>query len=219
MRIETKIKLNDNLYIKDPEETDLGKQIINKSIDIIYNIGFDKFTFKKLALSIKSNEPSIYRYFENKQQLLSYIHSWYWSWVEFNIDNNLRNINPSKEKLKIIIKTLSNSSKYDDNFKHIDEEKLSKIVIRDYQGIFISDDNEKYNTFESFDSLCKKISSIIIEIAPNYDSPNALAISLIKLVYEQMFFFINHSDITEIKDINQLNNFIENILFSSLKIN
>lgn len=219
MRIETKIKLNDNLYIKDPEETDLGKHIINKSIDIIYNIGFDKFTFKKLAISIKSNEPSIYRYFENKQQLLSYIHSWYWSWVEFNIDNNLRNINPSKEKLKIIIKTLSNSSKYDDNFKHIDEEKLSKIVIRDYQGIFISDDNEKYNTFESFDSLCRKISSIIIEIAPNYDSPNALAISLIKLVYEQMFFFINHSDITEIKDINQLNNFIENILFSSLKIN
>ena len=50
---------------------------------------------------------------------------------------------PKKEKLKIIIKTLSNSSKYDDNFKHIDEEKLSKIVIRDYQGIFISDDNEK----------------------------------------------------------------------------
>lgn len=219
MIIETKIKLNDNLYIKDPEETDLGKQIISKSIELIYEVGFDKFNFKKLANLIKSNEPSVYRYFENKKQLLSYLHSWYWSWIEFNIDNNTKNIKSEKEKLKIIVNTLSNSFKYDEKFIHIDEEKLSNIVIRDYQGIFIDKDNTKYDTFEAFHSLCIKISSVITAFNSKYNTPNALAISIIKLTYEQMFFYLNQPKMTEVKNNLDLNKFIENILFSSIEIN
>lgn len=219
MLVETKIKLNKTLYVKDPEETELGKEIINKSIELIYELGLDKFTFKKLAIKIGSNEPSIYRYFENKQQLLSYLNSWYWSWIEFNIDNNIRNIQSNKTKLKIIIQVLTNSSTYDANFGHIDEEKLSHIIIRAYQGIFVDQNkSKKYDIFESFDSLCNKISIVIRDSNPEYSSPKALAISLIKIVHEQIFFLINCSSITEIKDNSFLIAFTENILFSTLKI-
>lgn len=219
MLVETKIKLNKTLYVKDPEETELGKEIISKSIELIYELGLDKFTFKKLAIKIGSNEPSIYRYFENKQQLLSYLNSWYWSWIEFNIDNNIRNIQSNKTKLKIIIQVLTNSSTYDANFGHIDEEKLSHIIIRAYQGIFVDQNkSKKYDIFESFDSLCNKISIVIKDSNPEYSSPKALAISLIKIVHEQIFFLINCSSITEIKDNSLLIVFTENILFSTLKI-
>lgn len=219
MLFETKIKLNKTLYVKDPEETELGKHIITKSIDLIYELGLDKFTFKKLAIEIGSNEPSIYRYFENKQQLLSYLNSWYWSWIEFNIDNNIRNIQSNKEKLKIIIQVLTNSSTYDANFAHIDEQKLSHVIIRAYQGIFVDQsESKKYNIFEAFDSLCEKISLIIKDSNKNYDSPKALAIAVIKIVHEQLFFSINYPPITEITDTSFLRVFTENILFSTLKI-
>jgi AcrR family transcriptional regulator len=79
-------KTKKKLFLKDPETTDLGKRIIENSIKLIDELGFDSFNFKKLASSIDSTEASIYRYFENKNKLLFYLISWYWSWVKYNID-------------------------------------------------------------------------------------------------------------------------------------
>ena len=64
-----KIQINEKLYVKDPETSALGKKIIQESIVLIDNIGFDNFTFKKLGEKIGSNESSIYRYFENTHKL------------------------------------------------------------------------------------------------------------------------------------------------------
>ena len=75
-----KIQVNENLYNKDPETSELGKKIIENSIKLIHEIGVEAFTFKKLGKEIQSNESSIYRYFENKHKLLLYLTSWYWSW-------------------------------------------------------------------------------------------------------------------------------------------
>ena len=77
-----KIQVNPKTYVKDPETSDLGKKIIQNSILLIDEIGFEEFTFKKLGEKIGSNESSIYRYFENKHKLLVYLSSWYWSWME-----------------------------------------------------------------------------------------------------------------------------------------
>ena len=80
-----KIAVNDKLYVKDPESSELGKKIIQNSILLIDEIGFDKFTFKKLGLRIGSNESSIYRYFDSKHKLLLYLSSWYWCWMEYRL--------------------------------------------------------------------------------------------------------------------------------------
>ncbi|MGB3151012.1 MAG: TetR/AcrR family transcriptional regulator, partial [Maribacter sp.] len=57
-----KIAINEKIYVKDPESSDLGKRIIEQSILMINEMGFESFTFKKLGIKIKSNESSIYRY-------------------------------------------------------------------------------------------------------------------------------------------------------------
>ena len=74
------LKINDSIYIKDPQTSELGKKILTQSIDMIYTLGFEQFTFKKLGEQIGSNESSIYRYFENKHKLLLYLTNWYWTW-------------------------------------------------------------------------------------------------------------------------------------------
>ncbi|HBY69084.1 MAG TPA: TetR family transcriptional regulator, partial [Flavobacteriaceae bacterium] len=79
------IRVNENLYLKDPESSSLGKKIIENSIILIEEIGFEGFTFKKLGDRIQSPEASIYRYFENKHKLLLYLTSWYWSWKEYQL--------------------------------------------------------------------------------------------------------------------------------------
>lgn len=47
-------RLNQNLYLRDPQHTDLGQKIIRKSVDMIDKLGFEQFTFKKLADEIES---------------------------------------------------------------------------------------------------------------------------------------------------------------------
>ena len=93
------ITVNDKLYVKNPETSALGKKIIENSILLIDEIGFENFTFKKLGEIIGSNESSIYRYFESKHKLLLYLSSWYWGWMEYKLVFASSNISDKNEKL------------------------------------------------------------------------------------------------------------------------
>jgi AcrR family transcriptional regulator len=96
-----KVIVSENLYLSDPESSRLGKKIIFYSVEMIDDIGFEKFTFKKLGEAIGSPEASIYRYFKSKNQLLSYLISWYWGWMEYRLvleTNNIPSPNIRLEK-------------------------------------------------------------------------------------------------------------------------
>ena len=95
-----KITINEKLYVKDPETSELGHNILKNSILLIDEIGFEAFTFKKLGEKIQSNESSIYRYFENKHKLLVYLTSWYLSWMEYRMAFATTNVTNPIEKLE-----------------------------------------------------------------------------------------------------------------------
>ena len=191
MPVEIRIKLNDKFYLRDPEETDLGRRIIQQSILLIDKIGFEAFTFKKLSIEIESTEASIYRYFENKHVLLVYLSSWYWAWIEYRIDIQTNNIKDAKTKLKIILKIIAESGKDDLTIPHIDESVLHRIVVRDssksYCNINVDKEN-KEGFFKNYKSLCATISKVILEINPKYKYPSTLASTLLEASHQQLFF-------------------------------
>ncbi|MFN8673019.1 MAG: TetR/AcrR family transcriptional regulator [Candidatus Sericytochromatia bacterium] len=224
MKIQIKITLNEALFLRDPEDTKLGKKILESSIILIHKLGFEKFTFKKLAEEIDSNEQSIYRYFENKHQLLKYLVAWYWAWLEYQLEIKTAYINEPNEKLKIVLKILSDSVKRDPNFDHIDEAILAHIVTKTAPISYITDevnDKEIENILSSFDSLVFKISVIIKECIPNYKTPKALATSIIRLTREQIFFSKYFTNLTELKtsdeDTSEVFNFVENLVFTIIE--
>ncbi len=85
MELQVKFKMNEHLYLRNPDESDLGRRIITNSVRMIGEMGFESFTFKKLATEIETTEASVYRYFENKHRLLVYLITWYWSWLEYKV--------------------------------------------------------------------------------------------------------------------------------------
>ena len=115
-----KITINEKLYVKDPETSELGRNILKNSILLIDEIGFEAFTFKKLGEKIQSNESSIYRYFENKHKLLVYLSSWYWSWMEYRMVFATANIQNPITKLEIAIKLVTDNVIDDTATPHID---------------------------------------------------------------------------------------------------
>ena len=65
-----RLQVNESLHIKDPESSELGISIIQSGIELINELGFEDFTFRKLGQKIGSNEASVYRYFESKNKFL-----------------------------------------------------------------------------------------------------------------------------------------------------
>ena len=114
-----KIGVNEKLYIKDPESSTLGKNIIEHSILLIDELGFDSFTFKKLGVKINSNESSIYRYFENKHKLLLYLATWYWGWVEYRMVFSTNGIDDPIKKLEKAVEVLTQNVEEDSTISHV----------------------------------------------------------------------------------------------------
>jgi AcrR family transcriptional regulator len=75
--LQIHIEVNPDLHLKNPDSSELGRRIVSISIEMIYELGFEAFTFRKLGEKIASPESSVYRYFENKHALLIYLVSWY----------------------------------------------------------------------------------------------------------------------------------------------
>ncbi len=191
MQVLLKFKLNEHLYIRDPENTEIGKLIVEKGIELIYEIGFEQFTFKKLAQSIDSTETTIYRYFSSKHKLLTYILNWYWCYLEFVAKMRLQEMTNSEEKLKLILSILTHN--YDGNSKiqDYDLEKLHSIVISESSKSYLVKEVDEINqelVFSPLKSLCNFIGEIILEINPQFIYPHSLASTLLETAHDQQFF-------------------------------
>ena len=219
------IRVSEDLYLKDPEETELGRSIIADSIKLIDKIGFEKFTFKKLAAEIESTEASVYRYFESKHQLLCYLASWYWSWVEYRINYHITNVDDAEKKLKIALQTLTESATDDPASVHVDEAALYRIVVSESTKAYMTPavkGGGKKQMFGAFESLCDLIAKIIKEIKPRFKYPKALSSALVGITHRQIFYASFIPGIPEIrvkKDNNkEVTAFLEKIALSTLGI-
>ncbi len=222
MEINLQVKMNEKLFLKNPEQTELGKKIILHSIQLIYNNGFEAFTFKKLAECIGTTEAGIYRYFENKHRLLMYITAWYWSWLEYRVTVHISNLEDPSVKLKRVIALLATTKGDDIKTSYVDEAILHQIIITEGSKTYltkkVSEDN-KDHLFKPYKDLCAAIGSIILECNPDYPYPKSLASTIIEMAHLQNFFMYNLPSLTDFgknKDEAEIVLFLEDLVFSSL---
>ena len=185
------IRVNEKVYLKNPETSELGKKIISGSIDMIEEIGFESFTFRKLANLIDSTEASIYRYFESKHKLLLYLITWYWGWMEYRLVFGLANIESAEERLRRTITLLTEEVKEDGGFSYINETKLSRIVIAESSKAYLTkevDEENKEGVFLGYKQLVARASDIVLEINPSYKYPHMLISTVIEGAHSQRYF-------------------------------
>ena len=185
------ICVNPSIYLKDPASSDLGKKIIQGSIELIYDIGFEAFTFRKLAKAISSTEASVYRYFESKHKLLVYLTSWYWSWLEYRLVFSIANVENPIIRLERAILIVTKQVEEDGNFAHINEIKLDQIVIAESSKAYLTkevDEDNKIGSFAGYKQLVERISLIITEIKPDYKYPHMLVSTVIEGMHHQRYF-------------------------------
>jgi AcrR family transcriptional regulator len=187
-------RLNEKLYLRDPQHTQLGQKIISKSVEMIDELGFELFTFKKLAEGIDSTEASVYRYFENKHRLLHYLVAWYWNWLEFRIELATSGLSQPHEKLMAALRVITEEVKYDPTFEYVNEEALHRIVVSELDKTYLTkwvDEDNQEGLFGGFKAVSRKIGSLIEQISPSYPFANSLASTAV-LASNQQLFFLEH---------------------------
>jgi AcrR family transcriptional regulator len=214
-----KIVVPDKIYIKDPETSDLGKRIIQYSIILIDEMGFDNFTFKKLGVEIKSNESSIYRYFESKHKLLLYLTSWYWSWIEYQMVFETHSISNPVEKLKKAIDIVTRTVSEDSNYNHINEIILNRIIINENAKSFLTKEVDKENKdgyFIVYKRIIGRLKDIILEINPNYQHPLTLASTITDGALHQHFLKDHFASLTNCKSNHTPANFFTELALNAI---
>lgn len=223
MGFKIQIQVNEGLYLRDPQDSKLGRNILQHGILLMDELGLEEFTFKKLALRIESTEASIYRYFENKHKFLVYLLCWYWERVRFQISMATNNIADPSQKLRIALSALVESSKADPAVEYIDESVLFRIVLTEGTKTYhtkLVDAENKQGFFSVYKALAADIAAIILEIRPEFEYPKALASTLLEMANSHIYSSQHLPSLTEVRivdnDLTELKKLLEFFAFGLL---
>lgn len=213
--------IDKSLYLRFPEETALGKKIVVESIVMMDEDGYDAFTFKKLAARIDSTEASVYRYFRNKHQLLCYLVSWYWTWLEYFIQFRTNNIADPKRKLELAISALLKSDIDDPNVPHINEAVLHRVVVAESARVYMPRPGEVSDykgILHGYNVICSAFMEFIKGIDPRYKYSRELVDTLLSISHNRLFTMYQSSDRkAKRKDAQSLEVFLNHLIFTSLE--
>ena len=221
------IVLADKFFKKDPQSSDLGRKIVSEGIIMLDEMGFEDFTFKKLAEQIESTEASIYRYFKNKHKFLVYLSTYYWSWLEYVIEFETHHIEDAKEKLDRVIDIICHAYELPKvlDLPGIDIVKLRRVIENESDKTYLNRNVDEINSkglFTGYKDLCRKIAEIVELIKPDYQYPKALVSTFMEASHHQTFFAQHLPSLTELNSKNgkvlevQSANFIKHMIKSIL---
>lgn len=222
MDFQLSFKVNNKIYLRDPESSELGKKIVKNAIDLMYKLGFENFTFKKLSTKINTTEATVYRYFENKHRLLLYILNWYWYYMEFLVMLKLQNITNEKAKLKTIIELLTHELPESAGQLDYNKKYLNQIVIAESSKVYLVKEVKEINkneVFKPYKDLCAAIALVISAYNPTYKYPRSLSSTLIETAHYQQFFSAYLPKLTDVQSKEQkefATHFLSDFLFKVL---
>ena len=217
------IAVNKHLYVKNPLESKLGKRIVGESVYLIHQLGFEHFTFLKLARHLKSSEASVYRYFENKHKLLLFLANWYWAWMHYRIVHQTHLETDAQARLEKILSLLSRPVLEDDDFEFIDESVLHAIIVSEGPKVYLTkevDYENKDGVYLAYKGVTELVAQAIKAINPDFDHPHTLASTIIEASHQQLFFSEHLPRLTDIRNQSeiQLNQFLTTITLNSIQL-
>ena len=215
-----KISVPEKIFLKDPESSDLGKRIIEHSILLIDEIGFDSFTFKKLGSKIGSNESSIYRYFESKHKLLLYLTSWYWAWIEYQLVFATSNVLDPESRLLKAIEITTQTIEEDYDFSHVNEIKLNRIIINENSKSYLTkevDSENKEGYFVVYKRLIARLREMILDINKDFKYATSISSTIVEGALYQHFLKEHFPSITDCNEKVTPTDFYKNLVFNAIK--
>ena len=203
MAIHVHISPAEALYLRDPQSTDLGREIIAGGIHMLDALGLERLTFRKLAAEVGCTEASIYRYFKSKHQLLIYLVSWYWDWVHYLIQRAAGEAVGPVEKLRAGVRALTQPMVANPAVAYIDERLLHRVVLTEGTKAYHSKTTDQHNqagVFLPYKQLVGTLAALILAVDADFPYPRTLASSLFEMAHNHVYFAEHLPRLTDLTD-------------------
>ena len=129
----------------------------------------------------------------------------------------------AEERLGRAIQLLTEEVKEDGSFKHINEVKLSRIVIAESSKAYFTklvDQENKQGVFKAYKQLVQRAGDIILELKPDYKYPHMLISAVIEGAHYQRFFAEHLPRLTDsIEGEDSIVQFHMDMVFKTLELN
>lgn len=215
------IRVNDKVYLKDPNSSEVGRRIVGEGILMIDEMGQESFTFRKLAQRLQTSESTIYRYFESKHKLLIYITSWYWGWLEYQLVFGTSNVQSPEERFRMAINIVARDTSGIENVDHIDLEVLNQIVISESSKAYLTkevDEANKVGFYAGYKRLVGRIADMLSEINPKFKYPHSLVSTIVEGIHHQKYFAEHLPSLTDISESwEELATFYSDMALATIK--
>jgi AcrR family transcriptional regulator len=212
--------INPAIFIKDPVSSELGRKIVQGSVELLDEIGLEDFSFRKLAERIESTEASVYRYFENKHQLLLYLCAWYWQWMEYRIAFQTTNLPNTTDRLRVALRIVTAEVTEDRMIQHIHEGKLHRVIVAESAKVYLHksvDSANAYGAYLGYKNLVQRLSDFVTEINPEFEYPHMLISTVIEGAHHQRFFAEHLPRLTDVVDgADAVTDFYINLVFNAI---
>ncbi len=217
--LHLRIEVSDKVFLKSPESSVLGKDILAKGLEMIDALGMEGFTFRKLACEIGTTESAIYRYFENKHKLLLYYVEWYWAWLEYQVAFGTVNLPSAAMKLERAIEIVTRNAD-PSNVQHFDMTVLQRVVVAESSKSYLTkmvDKENREGLFVQYKAICRRFGRLIDDVAPGYPFAHALASLFIESRLGQIYFAEHLPSLSEVGSDEALrHNFFKALIFNTL---
>lgn len=215
------IELNANLYLKNPASSNLGKEIVQKGIELMDEIGFEKFTFKKLAAQIDTTEATVYRYFENKHLFLVYVTNYYWQTMENILAYETSNLASPKLRIERLIHLICKTFEQGQMCHWMELSNLQQLVMHEASKTYLTTDVDQENKagyFAAYKQFVEVASFLIQSYKPEFPYAHALVSTMLESVWQQRFFSKHLPKLTDnLKTDAQLEAFCLHLCFGMLE--
>ncbi len=222
MELQLRISMNPSLYLRNPEDSELGRSILRHGVELIEELGFEDFTFRKLAVHAGTTEASVYRYFENKHRLLTYLITWFWTWMEYSLVFHTANLTDARLKIETVLSLLTLSISDSVPLLAFDKDLAHRIVIAEGSKVFltkhVAEDNHA-KLFKPYKDFCARIADLFIEYRPGYAYSHSLASTVVEAAQHQIYFkdFLpSLTDFGKQRAVAPVVQFLHHLVFTSL---
>ena len=190
------IPVLEQIAIRNPQATRLGQRLIESSIILIDELGFEQLTFKKLASAAATTEASVYRYFSSKQKLLLYLVNWYWGRVECRLLLEAQAGDP-KQRLETALSIISNPNAAD--LSTANEHRLQRIVIHEAPKVLLTkavDNDHQTGYHQTYADVVSFLANLINAYQPTCHFAEMLATTVLEGSLQQRFFAQHLPEVT-----------------------
>lgn len=221
MRAEAHLVLKPEpaISLKDPMGSAVGQALLEHGLELMLELGYEAFTFRKLAERSGTTEVTVYKYFANKQRLLQYYFQLYWLWLRQLGTQQVERHSDPRKALAGIVEALCGVWPRTLPAVQLDPAALRQLVIAEGMKSYLHkqvDADNAQRLFQPYKALSAFVAERLVACRADVPWPRSFATTVIEMAHSLPFAMEHLPSLTELSNRKDLKHLAQHLLHRTI---